>query len=195
MRKMWTRLKGPARPRGAQRACLTVEALERREVLANGFLTLAPSYLTALAPGATVTPLLTTGDAVDGYKMIGIPDGLGAFDNGDGTFTVLMYHELPATAGVVRDHGQMGAFVSMFVIDKSTLEVLSGGDLIQRVVLDGTASTAFARLCSADLPALTAFFNAQTGLGTRERIFMNGEETGNEGRGFGTVVSTGTAYE
>ena len=32
--------------------------------------------------------------------MVGIPDGLGAFDNGDGTFTVLMNHELGNTQGV-----------------------------------------------------------------------------------------------
>ncbi len=30
--------------------------------------------------------------------MVGIPDGLGAFDNHDGTFTVLMNHELGNTA-------------------------------------------------------------------------------------------------
>jgi hypothetical protein len=39
--------------------------------------------------------LLTAGDSVDGYTMAGIPDGLGAFDNGNGTFTVLMNHEIP----------------------------------------------------------------------------------------------------
>ena len=35
------------------------------------------------------------------YRMAGIPDGLGAFDNGDGTLTVLMNQELPNTAGIV----------------------------------------------------------------------------------------------
>jgi len=32
-------------------------------------------------------------------------DGLGAFDNGDGTFTVLMNHELQPALGIVREHG------------------------------------------------------------------------------------------
>ena len=32
------------------------------------------------------------------YRMARIPDGLGAFDNGEGTITVLMSHELTATA-------------------------------------------------------------------------------------------------
>src|SRR5262245_27542398 len=53
------------------------------------------------------------------YRMVGIPDGMGAFDNGDGTFTLLMNHELASTAGVIRDHGGQGAFVSKWVIDKN----------------------------------------------------------------------------
>lgn len=44
------------------------------------------------------------------------------------------------------------------------------------------------RLCSADLPAPTAFYNAATGLGTTARIFMDGEETAN-GRSFAHVVN------
>ncbi len=55
---------------------------------------------------ADITSLLTVGDSVrpmpngvDPYRMVGIPDGLGAFDNGDGTFTLLMNHEIGATAG------------------------------------------------------------------------------------------------
>jgi len=65
--------------------------------------------------------------------MAGIPDGLGAYDNGDGTFTVLLNHEFPASSGVVRAHGAKGAFVSRWVVDKETLQVTSGEDLIKRV--------------------------------------------------------------
>ncbi len=46
------------------------------------------------------------------YSMSGIPDGLGAFDNNNGSFTLLMNHELGNTLGAVRDHGAKGAFVS-----------------------------------------------------------------------------------
>src|SRR6185295_14996980 len=59
-----------------------------------------PSVLTAGAGGFHVTnySLLTVGDTnrpdVNGYKMVGLPDGLGAFDNGNGNFTLLMNHEL-----------------------------------------------------------------------------------------------------
>src|SRR5262245_58098693 len=93
---------------------LRLEALEARDVPA-GFLTPTPSYLTPTAPAVEITPLVTTGDSVGGYKMVGIPDGIGAFDNGDGTFTILMNHELGATSGVARAHGGTGAFVSKWV--------------------------------------------------------------------------------
>src|ERR1044071_3494216 len=77
---------------------------------ANRPLTLQPAYLQGTSRGVTFTPIITTGESVnnkpDGvtpYRMVGIPDGLGAFDNGDGTFTLLANHELPNTVAIVRD--------------------------------------------------------------------------------------------
>ncbi len=161
------------------------------------------NYLVPTAAGVDFTSVLTTGDSVPkvgggSYVMAGIPDGLGAFDNGDGTFTVLMNHELGNTSGAVRAHGSIGAFVSRLVINKATLQVVSGEDQMKTIVLTGGGSTAFARFCSADLPPVSAFYNAGSGKGTQNRIFMNGEETGAEGRAFGHVVSgpsNGTSYE
>lgn len=132
------------------------------------------------------------------YVMAGIPDGLGAFDNGDGTFTVLMNHELVNTSGATRAHGSIGAFVSRLVINKTTLQVVSAEDQMKTVVLTGGGSTAFSRFCSADLAPVSAFYNAASGKGTQNRIFMNGEEAGAEGRAMGHVVSgpsNGTSYE
>ena len=54
-------------------------------------------YLVPVANGVEFETILTTGDNVGGYTMAGTPDGLGAFDNGDGTFTVLMNHEFSST--------------------------------------------------------------------------------------------------
>jgi hypothetical protein len=100
--------------------------------------------------------------------MAGIPDGLGAFDNGDGTFTVLMNHELPSNRGVVRAHGAAGAFVSKWTIRKSDLTVLSGSDLITTLNLwNGTdwapSEAAINRLCSADLAPISTFYNRGDG--------------------------------
>ena len=171
-------------------------------------------YVLASRPGVVTVSLITVGDSVnfkpDGvtpYRAVGIMDGLGAFDNGDGTFSVVMNHELPMSinaAGVVtptgttRAHGNAGAFVSLWTIDKSTLEVLHGEDLIPNntsIFLSnnnpgtGTPHTGYlpgdttviSRLCSADLAPVSAYSwtDPVTGIfyGTTARIFQTGEES------------------
>src|SRR5215510_3817395 len=63
----------------------------------SGPSTTTPSYvLPSIPQGVKLTPILTTGDAAgNGYRMVGIPDGLGALGNGQ-TFTLLMNHEITA---------------------------------------------------------------------------------------------------
>ncbi|WP_454634709.1 hypothetical protein [Bradyrhizobium cenepequi] len=168
-------------------------------------------YLLGSDSSVYTESLLTAGDSVGGYKMAGIPDGLGAFDNGDGTFTVLMNHELGGDLGVPRAHGGTGAFVSEWVFDKTTLQAVSGKDLIHDVWLydAGTNSyvdhnaasspVSFSRFCSADLADQGAFYNAGTGLGFNGgRLYLNGEESGVEGRAFAHIVGgaqDGNSYE
>ena len=90
-------------------------------------------YVLPTSPYYRTISVLTTTDGVPRtgggatYNMAGIPDGLGAYDNGNGTFTLLMNHELGATSGVTRAHGGKGAFVSEWVINKSTLGVVKIG--------------------------------------------------------------------
>jgi hypothetical protein len=168
-------------------------------------------YLVPADNGIEFTTVLTVGDSVrkqnkgnESYRMSGVPDGLGAFDNGDGTITVLADHELANTVGVTRVHGAKGAFVSRWQVRKSDLTVLSGADQIRNVKLwDGnewadSEGVAFNRFCSADLPEASALFNAATGKGFNEgRIFLNGEET-TGGRAFAHLVSGrghGDSYE
>lgn len=155
-------------------------------------------YVAPVIPGARTVSILSVTDDIDGYKMVGIPDGLGAFDNGDGTFTLLMNHELGNTSGDTRAHGAKGAFVSSWIIRKSDLTVLNGSDLITAVYGWNAATQAnnatfgtfaFNRFCSADLPAISAFYNTKTGLGTAARIFMHGEEGGATGYQLATVAS------
>lgn len=166
-------------------------------------------YILPVESGARTISLLTVGDAVLGnggpYRMAGIPDGMGAYDNGDGTFTLLLNHELSDGVGVIRRHGSIGSFISKWIIDKSTFEVLRGEDLIQRQysydVKSGSwmlDTFAFCRFCSADLPLQTAFFNPSSGKGTLNRIYMNGEECGSDGRAFAHIIDgpeAGSSYE
>jgi Bacterial protein of unknown function (DUF839) len=159
-------------------------------------------YIVGLQHGIQARSILTTGDSVGSYRMVGIPDGLGAFDNGDGTFTVLMNHEIPNNRGVVRAHGGAGAFVSKWVVRKDDLSVVSGQDLIQNVATWNTATSSynapakgvvFNRFCSATLAPKSAFYDAASGLGYDGRLFMNGEETAG-GRAFAHALD-GTSYE
>lgn len=173
----------------------------------DGFSSEAAYLVPTANAGWTSKAILTTGDSsADGYVMGGIPDGLGAFDNNDGTFTVLMNQEYGSGAGV-NGHGVLGAgaYVSKLVIDKSTLQVVKGSNLITHVVgwdslsqsSSASISTAFNRFCSADLPSLSGLsYTDGTGTtyGTTERLFMNGEEGGANGRAVATVVSTGDAF-
>lgn len=163
-------------------------------------------YVVGLSSAVNTTSLLTVGDSVnakpDGtpYRMVGIPDGLGLINNGNGTFTVLMNHEIGASDGIVRAHGERGSFVSEWVIDANPngMQVYFGRDLIQNVVLNGSLSDALGRLCSGDLAPQSAYYNLNSGLGTLDRIFLSGEEAGNEGRLFGHVVTgaeRGISYE
>lgn len=154
----------------------------------------------------TATDLVpTTGSPTTPYEIAGILDGLGAYDNGDGTVTVLANHELGNTVGVNRRHGAKGAFVSELIVDKNTLEVLSASDLMVQIVdIAGTVRSAangnalaLQRFCSADLAGAGAYYNPASGLGTQERIFLNGEEGGSNGYALAHVATgaeKGTSY-
>ncbi|MDP1765449.1 MAG: DUF839 domain-containing protein [Methylotenera sp.] len=165
------------------------------------------AYIQPSAPGWEVRPIITVGEsAKNGYQMVGVPDGLGAFDNGDGSMTVLMNHELNADIGAVRAHGSKGAFVSRWVVRLNDLAVLSGEDLVKKVQLWDVAtgayraeqSVTFGRFCSADLAHGSAFMDAD-GNGFDGRILLNGEEEKDfGGRAFAHIASgeyNGVSYE
>lgn len=157
--------------------------------------TVAP-YVLPSADGVETVSILTVGEAApNGYRMVGIPDGLGIVA-GDSEFTLVMNHELRAANGVTRSHGSKGAFVSRWTIDRRTLRVTSGRDNLGSAAAvhlwDPTArryveqTTSFDRFCSADLADPKAFRHGA--LGTDARILLNGEEvTG--GRAFAHIVT------
>jgi Ca2+-binding RTX toxin-like protein len=214
---MFHRQLGSSRARTRQ--TLQLEPLEARYVLSTvtGPSSSQTPYLVPTYPGVQITSIMTVGDSVnlkpDGvtpYRMVGIPDGLGAYDNNDGTFTLLMNHEIPSTLGVARAHGNKGAFVSEWVINKSNLSVVSVRDFLgdttsiflsNNVPSDtlglGVVHTGFlagstttmSRLCSADLADATAYYWVEPGTGTfygtDARIFQTGEESG------GTLATLG----
>lgn len=183
---------------------LTAQA--KTPALSIGPSTTAEPYLLPNINGARTVSILTVGDSVGGYRMVGIPDGLGAFRSGHEEFTLLMNHEITAGApGIVRAHGSNGSFVSRWTIDAESLRVLKGQDHtpsandvfswdpVTNQYKPGT--TQWQRLCSADLAAQSAYH--AHGLGTHDRIFLNGEEV-TEGRAWARIASgphTGEALQ
>lgn len=151
------------------------------------------SWLEPVVEDWGVTALLNVGDRTEqsDYRMAGIPDGLGAFDNADGTFTLLMNHEIRPENGKPRMHGKRGAFVSRWIIETESLQVKHGEDLIQRTEPRGLTLN---RLCSADLPPKSAFYDQVSGKGFDGRLFLNGEEDKSGGRAFAHTLE-GISHE
>jgi hypothetical protein len=166
------------------------------------------AWLKPISAAWQVKPLMNVGEAVGAknYRMVGIPDGLGALDNGDGTLAIYMNHEIGKDQGKNRKHFGRGAFVSHWTLDIASLKITDGEDLIKQVKLwlpddkkhVNSPAYSFNRLCSADLPPLSALYDAASGKGFNGRLFMNGEEDREGGRGFAHVVTgkqKGTSYE
>ena len=182
-------------------------------------------YLTPAHQDILIKPLLTVPDAPDGeYQFAGVPDGLGAFvlPGTEGTFELVVTHELRYNAGKRRAHACSGAFVSRWTIDtthwdrmkaKGRIGVVAGRDQIRTVhhwvhqseKYRTSKSVPIERLCSADLPEPSALFFDDKGeeFGTRERIFLGAEEThtrykSEHGRAFAHVLTgprEGHTYE
>jgi hypothetical protein len=156
------------------------------------------------SPVAAIVSLLTVGDTIGGYALVGIPDGMGAIDAGNGSFDLFVNHEFTASAGGVRRAHQPsgfagGAFISKWRIDRSTFAVTAGSDamLSCATTTNGTGGSLynFARFCSGEIPALSALYNASTGLGTQHRFYFTGEESGTPGRMTATDLTDGTVYQ
>src|SRR5581483_11701210 len=161
-----------------------------------------PYVLPSVSDVETVS-LLTVGDgaAGNGYRMAGIPDGLGAYREGD-LITLLMNHELSNTAGIVRSHGSRGSFVSRWTLEKTTRRVIAGEDftpvasfiyswdVAQKKYVPGTVT--WNRFCAGDMPAVSALSFGDRG--TTDRIYLNGEEN-NEGRAWARIVTGSHAGE
>ena len=179
---------------------------------ATGPNTTTAPYVLPVADGVHITSLLTVGDdgaASNGYELVGIPDGLGMIRQG-ANLVLYANHELRDAQGITRRHGEIGAFVSRWVIDPSTLRVKEGSDWINPGVLywdypSGTYVTSgarwadgvlqdrtFGRFCSSTLSDPGVFYNESTRRGWKGQIYFGNEEDGDNGRSFG-VTKEGNA--
>ncbi len=157
----------------------------RQRALTFAAAIVASASLAAVLPGATAVkpyiqpvggeyttrPVLSVddrvpllgGDSGEQYRMVGIPDGLGAHPNGDGTSTVFMNHELESATlsePIVGGPKNRGAFVSEWILDadgdpiagKRAYEWVFDRDAFVGPAADATNATpALARFCSGFL--------------------------------------------
>jgi hypothetical protein len=105
-----------------------------------GFKTARPAMLAPLEPGIVIDPILSVGDIVGSYQMTGIPDGLGAYKDGNGRLQVMMNHELDGPAVPPN----VGARISKITLNRKTHGVLAAS-------YPFTGLEGFVRFCSSTL--------------------------------------------
>ena len=193
---------GRAQLQVANEVSNTMDFLDFEALIATPAVAGAGSYAATMikdlpgGPSLQVSSLLTTGEVTNGlapgspvYVAPGIFDGMGAYDNGDGTFSLLVNHELGNTAGYQMgvdglNAGVSGARISRFVVAKDIdsnsangyqPRVLSGGLAYDRVVSPDPAFAkgGFNRFCSANLAPAGQF----AGRGFSDSLYLLGEET------------------
>jgi hypothetical protein len=155
-------------------------------------------YAIPTTPGYETVRLLSAGDTVPEtsqlgktYKVVGIPDGLGAHRNFNGTFTVYMNHELGGSSTsepVAGDPLNRGAFVSKLVLDddgtvlsgeRAYDTVYNGNTLVGPAAAADNTTRAFSRFCSG--------FLAGPEQGFDRYIYLTNEEEGTPANTFDSL--------
>lgn len=156
------------------------------------------------SPVVDLVSIMTVGDSVNGFTFFGLPDGMGALDAGFGEMDLYTNHEIAATVGGQRRAHQPegfsgGAFITRLRVTNSTFAVTAGAEAMQNclTVSNGTGGSLynFQRFCSGEIPVVSAFYNAATGLGTQTRFYVTGEEGGTPGRMTATDLSNGDVFQ
>lgn len=96
----------------------------------------APEYVQSTTPGVSIVMLAAAGDKFGNFTLPGVPDGLGAYRNPDGTLTVLQNHELSLTStakDIKRAWGGTGSVVSKLTVDTTSGQVTKGEELIKKI--------------------------------------------------------------
>lgn len=182
-----------------------------------------PTMLKDVAGGDTlqISSLITTGEVTNGLQAgssvfagVGIVDGMGAYDNGDGTYSLLVNHEIGSADGyqyrvqvkagssAATTATLTGARISRFVVAKDIdnnsangfqSRVLAGGLAYDEVISPNsgfTITTGFTRFCSANLAPAAQF---GSGRGFANSLYLAGEETTN-GRFFALDSASAKLY-
>ncbi len=154
--------------------------------------------------GWNVKPLFTVGEAIRGYRPVGLLDGIGAVALDSRTVRFLVNHELGPNVGYLYSLANgtqlRGARVSYFDVDRSTRRLVGAGPayhtVIDRAGVEVTSATqinegssltdGFDRFCSS------ALFRAGE-FGLVDDIYFTGEENAN-GQEFALDVESGVLH-
>jgi hypothetical protein len=180
----------------------------------------APVYMEAAAASTTLTPIVSAGDMIGTYLVPGIPDGLGVMESGK-NLKIITNHEWSATNAVAAGRTTAGGLVSGSFLSEMTYDVAANKvtkavDLFKSVVWYDYANKKYGntpgapvgadikdafgtlnhsyllnRFCSGSLAPEGTFFDAKSGTGTKEAIFLAGEEGSDESRAFATNLTSG----
>jgi len=179
--------------------------------VANSMLT-KPEYIIASTKAATINPLAYAGDTISGFAIRGIPDGMGAYRNEDGTITLLSAHEVPVYApiGTLAKEADklkpiLGTSITKFTMNAAGTRILKAADFITswsfynyntktyQASPTGAAPTTqtigwdnfISRFCSATLVQAgdLLFKDGTTTLGYEGGVFLAGEEDSSNGYG------------
>ena len=151
-------------------------------------------YVAAVGDEYEVDALFSVGDTVPllggtgTYRMVGIPDGLGAHANGDGTTTLYMNSEFPAATlsePVVGGAKNRGAIVSKWILDEDG-DPIAGRRAYDSVFAEntfvgpapevGNSTRPFSRFCSGGIAGPPHGFDRW--------IYLTNEEEGTPANSF-----------
>jgi len=176
-----------------------------------------PVYVLSKNSAVEVKAIATVGDLVTGTIVRGIPDGMGAYDNGRGGISLLSVHEV-STGNAFAQKGKSttapwGTSITKFTVSKSTKAVTRVENFMKTVnfynyttgkyqetpegaapagATPGYFDWGISRFCSATYAAAGTF--SHNGVGYAGGLFFSGEETGDESRGF-AFDEAGTGYQ
>ena len=176
-----------------------------------------PVYVLSKNAAVEIKAIATVGDAVTGTMVRGIPDGMGAYDNGRGGISLLSVHEVSTTAPLAlkgkSTTAPWGTSITKFTVSKSTKAVTRVENFMQKInfynyttakyqetpsgaapagAAAGTFDWGISRFCSATYaPAGTFIHN---GVGYDGGLFLSGEESSDDSRAF-AFDEEGTGYQ
>lgn len=166
-----------------------------------------PVYLLPTSSAVSIDPIATTGDKIGGLIVRGIPDGMGAYDNGQGGITILSNHEVAINDAIAKKSASTtstwGTTITKFNYSPNSRTITSASNLFNNVnfwnyntneyqkspigaepknIAKDSFGWGISRFCSATFsPAGTFIYN---GVGYDGALFTTGEEVGDSSRGF-----------